>query len=66
MGEEKGEEKCKVAKNVEIDGKKFKVIDPEDPCSAINRVLAKYEGAEVISFKEYETRLKTKTQETTK
>ena len=57
------EQKCEIAKNVEIDGEKFKVIKPEDPCSAVNRVLARHEGVKVITSKEYEAMLKAKTQE---
>lgn len=57
------EKKCEIAKNVEIDGEKYKVINPEDPCAAINRVLARHEGAKVITPQEYEAILKSKTQE---
>jgi len=52
--------KCKVARNVEVDGKKFKVVDPSDPCSSVNRVLAKHEGAKMITPNEYEVILKAK------
>ena len=56
------EKKCEIAKNVEIDGEKYKVINPEDPGAAINRVLARHEGVKVITPQEYEE-LKSKTQE---
>ena len=51
---EKNIARCKVARNVKIDGKRFKVVDPKDPCSSVNRVLARHEGAEVITPQEYE------------
>jgi hypothetical protein len=46
--------KCKIALNIEVDGKKFKVVDLKDPCAAINRVLARHEGLTIITPKEYE------------
>lgn len=48
------DEKCKVAPTLELDGKKYKVVDPRDNCAAINRVLAQHEGATVVSPREYE------------
>lgn len=50
--------KCKIALNVEIGGKKFKVVDPKDACAVVNKVLAKHEGAEIISPKEYDAMMK--------
>lgn len=46
--------KCKIAQNIVIDGKMVKVVDPQDACAAVQRVLAKHQGLEVISPKEYE------------
>lgn len=46
--------KCEIAKNVEVDGVKYKVVNPADPCAVVNRVLAKHEGAKLITPKEYE------------
>lgn len=45
--------KCEIARNVEINGKIFKVVKPEDACAAINRVLARHEGLTVITPEEY-------------
>ena len=55
------DEKCKVAKNVTIDGQKYKVVDPRDSCAAVQRVLGKHQGMKVISPGEY--KLMTKLQE---
>jgi len=48
------DKKCKRAQEGEMDGKQYKVVDPKDPCAAVNKVLAKHEGSEIISPKEYE------------
>ena len=50
--------KCKVARNVVVKGIKYKVVDPRDPCAAVNRVLAKHEGLKLITPKDYEAILK--------
>ena len=47
-------EKCKVAKNVTLDGKKYKIVDLEDACSSLNKVLARHEGSELITPAEFE------------
>ena len=44
---------CKLARNIEVDGVKYKVVDPRDACAALNRVLAKHEDAKVITPTEY-------------
>ena len=41
--------RCKIARNVEVDGVKYKIVDPRDACAALNRVLAKHEGVKVIT-----------------
>lgn len=46
-------ERCKVAKNVTIDGKPYKVVDPQDACASLNKVLAKHEGSQLLTVKEY-------------
>ena len=57
------EAKCKIAKNVVLRGQKCKVVDPSDSCAALNRVLAKHEGAKVITPKEYDALLKASSQQ---
>jgi len=54
------DKKCEVARNIIIDGVKYKVADPEDSCYAVNKVLAKHEGSKLITPKEYEAVLKAK------
>ena len=49
------ESKCKLAKNVKIDGIGYKVIDPQDSCALVQKILAKHQKLKIISFKEYET-----------
>ena len=46
--------KCKLALDVEINGKKYKVVDPKDPCSPLHRVLARREGSKIISPETYD------------
>ena len=46
--------KCKRALDVEVDGVKYKVVDPKDPCEPIHRVLARHEGSKVISPEMFE------------
>jgi len=46
--------KCKIAKNVEIKGVGYKVVDPLDNCAAVQKVLAKHQGLKVIYPKDYE------------
>ena len=58
------DKKCEVAKNVTIDGQKFKVVDPEDSCSSVQKVLAKHQGMKVISPSEYDLMLKLKEKKT--
>ena len=45
-------EKCKLALNIEINGQKFKVVEPNDPCRTIQKVLAKQQGRKVITPEE--------------
>ena len=45
---------CKIARNVEVNGKKFKVVDPKDACAAVNKVLAKHEGSTILTEQQYE------------
>jgi hypothetical protein len=52
--------KCEIARNVEMHGKKYKVVNPKDACAAINRVLARHEGLTVITPDEYKTLLNKK------
>ena len=52
--------KCEIAKNVEIRGEKYKVVNPDDACSSINKVLAKHEGATILTHSEYEAILSKK------
>ena len=52
--------KCEIAKNVEIGGEKYKVVNPEDPCSSVNKVLAKHEGSTILTPTEYEAIMKRK------
>lgn len=52
-GEKKMDAKCKLAKNVKIDGVGYKIVDPQDNCAAVQKVLAKHQGLKVISFREY-------------
>ena len=59
---QKPEAKCKIAKNVILRGQPYKIIDPRDSCAALNRVLAKHEGAKVITPKEHEALLTTNNQ----
>ena len=51
---EKKRKRCKIAKNVEFKGKRYKVVDFEDSCSSVNKVLAKHEGSKIITPAEYE------------
>ena len=46
-------EKCKLALNIEINGQKFKVVEPKDPCQTIQKVLAKQQGRQVITPEQY-------------
>ena len=52
--------KCEIARNVEIGGEKYKVVNPDDACSSVNKVLAKHEGAIVLTPSEYEAILNRK------
>lgn len=45
--------KCKIALSVEVQGRKYKVVDPKDPCASVNKVLAKQEGSTMITPAEY-------------
>ncbi|GAI95645.1 unnamed protein product [marine sediment metagenome] len=47
------EAKCKLAKNVKIDGVSYKVIDPQDNCAVIQRVLARHQGLRILSPEEF-------------
>jgi gas vesicle protein len=40
-------------------GERYKVVDPEDPCAAVQKILARYEGVKTITPEEYEDMLKT-------
>jgi len=60
---QKPEAKCKIAENVVLRGQRYKVVDPRDSCAALNRVLAKHEGVEVITPKEYDALLKASSQQ---
>ena len=47
-------ERCKVARNVTVGGKLFKIVDPHDVCASLNKVLAKQEGATIITPEAFE------------
>jgi hypothetical protein len=51
--------KCKIALNIIVDGKKYKVAEPTDPCYSVNKVLAKYENVELITLEQH-MKMKTK------
>ena len=46
--------KCDEPINVELQGKRYMVVDPDNPCRSLLTVFAKYSGREVVSPKEYE------------
>jgi len=46
--------KCKIPEYVEMGRERSKVVDRDDPCAAVQKTLAKYEGVKVITPEEYE------------
>ena len=52
--------KCEIAKNVEIQGENYKIVNPDDACSSINKILARHEGSTILTHSEYEALLSKK------